>query len=174
MYGFPSAKTDDEAFNSVINYINNVGYFLSTLAFAEGFSRPDTKGKGSSIFFFNHGNPWSGPFQGKASHVLDVAFLFQNYNDKLDEKPRKGAEDFAVDMMRFVSGEEVWGSCYDKEQARTAMVYGDEGVKMTDARMGREAGRNPELYMLSQEVEGGVDRLMEVFETFMMSASGGG
>ena len=169
MYDFPSAKTDEEAFACVINYINDIGYYLSTLAFAEGFSRPNTSGKGSSMFFFNHGNPWPGPFQGKASHVLDVAFLFQNCSHVLTDQQRKGAEDFAIDMMRFVSGEEVLGSSHEKDQAGLAMVYGDEGVKIAHARDGKESGRNVNLLSIAREVGG--DKLMEVFEKFMM---GGG
>ena len=172
MYDFPSAKTDDEAFACVINYVNDVGYYLSTLAFGEGFSRPNTPGKGSSIFFFNHKNPWPGLFQGKASHVLDVAFLFQNYNHVLSDQQRKGAEDFAIDMMRFVSGEEVLGSDHEKEQGSMATVYDDEGVKIAHARHGTESGRNVDLNEIAEEV--GSDKLMDVFDRLMMSAAGGG
>ena len=101
--------------------------------------------------------------------MLDVAFLFQNYNHVLLDQQRKGAEDFAIDMMRFVSGEEVLGSSHENDQAGMAMVYGDEGVKIAHAREGKESGQNVELISIAREVGG--DKLMEVFEKFMV---GGG
>jgi hypothetical protein len=167
LYSFDSASTDDEAFGCFLNYINDVGYYLATLAFGQGFSRPRSPGKGSSVFFFNHGNPWNGPFKGKASHVLDVAFLFQNYNHLLGAEQKKGSEDFAVDMMRFVSGEEVLGTSYEKEGRMMAMVYGDGGVKIADAKKGSDSGRRIEIIEVAEQVGG--DKLMEVFERFMMS-----
>ncbi len=43
----------------------------------------------------------------KRARWSTVAFLIQNYNYTLSGQQRKGSADFAVDIVRFVSGEEV-------------------------------------------------------------------
>lgn len=173
MYNFPSGKSSASeedharAFDAVIAYINDVGYYLSTISFAEGFSRPNDSSNGSSIFFFNHGNPWDGPFKGKASHVLDVVFMFQNYNHLMSEQQRRSAERFGIDIIKFVRGE--WEVSNNSADALKAMVYGDDGVKIADAKNGDEVGRNSKILEIANAV--GRDKLMDVFERFAMIAS---
>lgn len=38
------------------------------------------------VFHFNEPNPWEGRFKGVAGHLTDTAFLFQNYEEYLDEE----------------------------------------------------------------------------------------
>lgn len=54
-----------------------------------------------------------------------------------------------------------------------AMVYGDTGVTVGDARVGGSVGRNGEVREVGGGDCGGADLLMEVFERFVGTASGG-
>ncbi|KAJ4193605.1 hypothetical protein NW755_003599 [Fusarium falciforme] len=48
-------------------------------------------------------------FRGMHStHILDISFLLQNYNDKLDNTQRAAAEEFAKAVIAFVHGEKPW------------------------------------------------------------------
>ncbi|CVK96625.1 related to triacylglycerol lipase V precursor [Fusarium mangiferae] len=57
---------------------------------------------------FSEPNPWDGPFKGRSTHILDVAFLFQNFNDHLNETQQASAVRFATDVITFACGKKPW------------------------------------------------------------------
>ncbi|KAF4967731.1 hypothetical protein FSARC_4792 [Fusarium sarcochroum] len=71
---------------------------------------------------FSEPNPWDGPFKGHSTHILDVAFLLQNFNNHLDDTQRASAVQFAEDVITFVHGEEPW-EAFSKAQG-TAILRG--------------------------------------------------
>ncbi|KAK4948643.1 hypothetical protein LTR10_012647 [Elasticomyces elasticus] len=168
-YGFTgpaAAKGDEAAFVNFLQFATDIGYYAATTSFARGW--PENK----KIFtwFFNEPNPWSGPFQGRTTHVLDVVFLFQNFNDKLPAEQRAAAEGFAVDLMKFVSGQEPWPA-YSPAH-KTAKVFGPSKgesapvTKVVDDAEGPETKRGLVILELGKEV--GFDKLAEVFGRFQM------
>lgn len=174
LYDFAAAKDDEEsAFLSLLAFINDVSFTLGTLAFAKGFC---AAGVPTNAFFFNEGNPWPGQFQGRATHVLDVVFLFQNYNDKLPAAQRKAAEQFGLDFARFVSGRDPWERFEDREGGRCVKVYGPSGGAEGDAKaqvrvvkdalVSRETGRKPEIVQIADTV--GWNTLGAVFVDFIL------
>ncbi len=50
--------------------------------------------------------PLDGPFKGKSTHVLDVAFVFQNFNHKLSDEQVRSAQLFGRDIVSFTNGED--------------------------------------------------------------------
>lgn len=172
LYGFGDAKDDESAFLKLLDFINDVSFTLGTLAFAKGFSARST----TNVFFFNEGNPWPGQFQGRATHVLDVVFLFQNYNDKLPPAQKKAAEQLGIDFARFVAGQEPWAKFEDTDGSRHVKVYGPSstddasgGAKagiVKDALSSRETGRKPEIVEIANRV--GWDTLGAVFIDFIL------
>lgn len=174
-YGFtkatPDPKEDDEAaFLGFLHFVNDIGYYAATTSFARGWPQSSSAST-SKIFpyFFNEPNPWPGPYTGEATHILDVAFLFQNYNDKLPPAQRAAAEGFGLDLMKFVAGQAPWEG-YTPEQ-RKAKVFGpskgEDGQATTavieDAESA-QTGRRLTILELGKEV--GFDKLAEAFGRF--------
>ncbi|KAF2995977.1 hypothetical protein E8E14_004570 [Neopestalotiopsis sp. 37M] len=94
--------TEDQTFRNVLQYISDVAFLAPAILMAAGF--PNT----SYVYAFNEPNPWEGAFKGEASHILDVAFIFQNYNEHLNESQRASAVTFGQDIIKFVNGEAPW------------------------------------------------------------------
>jgi len=175
-YGFKSpplkdpAEDDEASFMNFLYFCTAIGYYAATTSFARGW--PDTPSSSSKLFtfFFNEPNPWPGAFQGQATHVLDVVFLFQNYNDKLPPAQRAAAEGFALDLMRFVAGQAPWEANTAKQ--RKAKVFGpskgtSEAVtKVVDNAESEEGGRRTAILELGSQV--GLDKLSEAFGRFQM------
>jgi carboxylesterase type B len=176
LYDFTSSPDDPEqTFLQVLQFINDISFTLGSLAFAKGFSAAGTK---TNLFFFNEPNPWPGKFTGKATHVLDVVFLFQNYNEKLPPQQRKAAEQMGLDFARFVSGQEPWERFEDRDGGRRAKVYGPSSTStearqgearvqvVEDALKGKDTERKPEIVQIADQV--GWDTLAAVFVDFIL------
>jgi carboxylesterase type B len=167
LYSFSSATDEEASFLQFLQLVADVSFHLGTLAFAKGFS---AAGVPTNIFCFNEPNPWPGLFQGKATHVLDVVFLFQNYNDKLPKGQREAAEAMGLDFARFVSGQKPWEVFEDKDGERCAKAYGPsegevKGVVVKDVVKGSDTGRKPEVVEIADKV--GWDLLASVFVDFL-------
>lgn len=178
-YGFTSpaladpTEDDEGAFMNFLNFVNDIGYYGGTTSFARGWpNSTESKLKSDSkifTFFFNEPNPWPGPYQGLATHVLDVVFLFQNYNDKLPPKQRAAAEGFGLDLMRFVAGQTPWEA--NQPGHRSAKVFGPSTrdgttptTKLIADSESPESGRRMAILELGKEV--GFDKLAEAFGRF--------
>ncbi|KAF2144753.1 uncharacterized protein K452DRAFT_285078 [Aplosporella prunicola CBS 121167] len=60
------------------------------------------------LYHFNAANPWPGPDAGEATHILDAAFLFQNFSAQLTSAQQSVAAAFALDVIAFARGEAPW------------------------------------------------------------------
>jgi len=170
-YGFNSpalataAEDDEAAFKNYLHFVNDVGYYAATVSFARGW--PESK---LLTFAFNEPNPWPGLFTGEATHVLDVVFLFQNYNDKLSPAQKKAAEGFGLDFARFISGQQPWPA-YSKAQ-RNAKVFGPsvEGSEAVTRIIGdneaEESGRRTKILGIGQDI--GFDALSAAIVRFQI------
>ncbi|KAJ5831956.1 hypothetical protein N7474_000267 [Penicillium riverlandense] len=76
-YGITEDTPDETATSSILNYINGIALFAPTLSFARGWFFS------AFVYYFNEGNPWEGPMKGRANHILDRAYLFQNFREFL-------------------------------------------------------------------------------------------
>ncbi|CAH0003205.1 unnamed protein product [Clonostachys byssicola] len=117
-YQINEAVSDDAAFHRIVALLTDVGFYAPLEIAVRGW--PNTHGR--YLYHFNAPNPFSGPLQGKASHVLDVAYAFQNYNDYLSPSDVGVARDFALAIVRFVyKGQPGWPAWSDD-------ALGDPGV----------------------------------------------
>ncbi|KAK5256127.1 hypothetical protein LTR40_010593, partial [Exophiala xenobiotica] len=145
-YGFtgsPAAEAegkddDDVAFMNFLQLATDIGYYAATTSFVRGWPESGAGASKCYTFCFNEPNPWPGPFQGKATHVLDVAFLFQNYNDKLGPEQKAAAEGFGLDFMKFVAGQDPWQN--STAAHRTAKVFGPSNNNKGGGEAGAGAG----------------------------------
>ncbi|KAL2222273.1 putative carboxylesterase [Thermoascus aurantiacus ATCC 26904] len=124
-YGLSENTPDEEAFTAVLNFMNDVSFFAPVLKFAQGWDG------NAYVYYFNEGNPWDGPWKNRASHILDLAYLFQNYREFLTPAQQAVASAFAEDLFMFCHGLPPWPAVKngDIENGFTARVYGPSDVK---------------------------------------------
>ncbi|KAK2053039.1 carboxylesterase [Colletotrichum caudatum] len=155
-YEISEAASDGEALVRILQFASDLAFRASAELYAKSFHGD------SYLLEFAERNPWEGPFTGHSTHVLDVAFLFQNYNEHLGEEQRRTAGAFAADVIDFVRGEAPWRRLQD---TAGRMVY-EHGAR-TYKEDGAGSGRYDSVLGLGEEV--GLDSLLKAWETFMFS-----
>ena len=165
-----SSVSEDAAFINFLEFSNDVSFFGATTAYARGWPHSSTDDPKVYTFFFNEPNPWDGLYKGRATHVLDVVFLFQNHNHNLSPAQLAAAEQMGLDWMRFVAGQVPW-EAYTAEK-RAAKVFGPSGgdngkatSKVVDGE-GLENGRGKAILEIGDKV--GWDRLNEIVGRFRL------
>jgi hypothetical protein len=80
-YNFLNISTNSptEAVDKVLQFANDIGFYTPLVSIASGWP------KKAYVIHFKEPNPWPGRYHGVATHILDAAFLFQNYNEFLDD-----------------------------------------------------------------------------------------
>lgn len=101
-YGISATASDDEAFPRVLEFINDITFFTPVMAYVRGW--PGT----AYVYYFNEENPWEGPWKGRASHIVDLAYFFQTFNEFLTEDQRAVGRAMVEDFFRFVHGVAPW------------------------------------------------------------------
>ncbi|KAJ4296317.1 hypothetical protein N0V90_006362 [Kalmusia sp. IMI 367209] len=164
-YNITSSTNDDEALISILRFATEISFYAPALAFAKGW--PKTKENKYFLYHFNEGIPWEGKFQGEAGHILDVAFLFQNYNEFLTEEQKKVARAYGEDFIEFVNGNDPWPPVEGDQFG--ARVYGpsNDGITTKYVASGNpaEVGRDDRVLKLGEQL--GFDTVMDVFQNFL-------
>ncbi|KAL3426702.1 carboxylesterase [Phlyctema vagabunda] len=161
-YKIEESLSNDEAVLPVLRFATDIGFLAPTLTYAKGWER------NSYVYCFNEPNPWEGRFKGHSCHILDVAFLFQNYNDHLSNAQRQSAVNFAKDVIAFVNGQAPWTSF---NSDNTVKVYGPsdgalEAVSFVLPGKGNDKTRRRGA--IFQFVENpGLDVISNAFSTFL-------
>ena len=164
-YNIEPSTNDDEALMSILRFISEIGFYAPTIAFAQGW--PQSKDNKVFLYHFNEGIPWEGKFKGEAGHILDVAYLFQNYNEHLSEEQKKVARAYGEDFIEFVNGNDPWPPF--EGDTLGARVYGpsSEGITTKYVASGNpvDVGRDDRILKLGEQI--GFDSIMEVFQNFV-------
>lgn len=160
-YGIGTASNDDEAMKLVIDLATDIAYVAPALAHARSFP-------GKKIYYqFNEPNPWDGIFKGSSTHMLDAAFLFQNFNEHIPSEAQEVAKSLAVDFIKFTHGESPWAE-FDQDQARVR-TYGPSGKSTVDVvgNNGWEFGRRDVLWKLTEAGKIDLDQLSVAWNMFV-------
>ncbi|EAW06756.1 putative carboxylesterase [Aspergillus clavatus NRRL 1] len=160
-YKITKEMADDEAFTAILNYINDIAFFAPVLAFAEGW-------RGNAyVYYFNEGNPWDGPWKDQASHILDLAYLFQNFREFMMPAQQTLAVTFAEDVFKFCHGIEPWPAAIpgDLKTKFTARTYkSSSSVGQVNAPYGEGSSRRSILFDYAGQVS--LDELADVLNVF--------
>lgn len=113
------------------------------------------------VYRFNEPNTWPGPWQGRATHIHDLTFLLNNFNEKMAPEQVWLAEEFAGDVVAFVNGRVPWESFGKGGKAKVLSVEG-KGVRVDEPS---EVGRRGVMGELAGEV--GYDALAGAMGRFM-------
>ncbi|EWZ84230.1 hypothetical protein FOCG_11821 [Fusarium oxysporum f. sp. radicis-lycopersici 26381] len=123
-YGIDSSVESNsfKATEPILNFANDIMFALPTTYFSKAWSQSSISGTDAFICHFNCPNPWNGPWKGYATHIQDIAFVLQNYNEHLSKGQRLCAERYARDIIAFTNGEQPWPA-YQESSSLGAMVY---------------------------------------------------
>lgn len=164
-YNISSSLTKEEGAEAVVLFATDIGFLLPAHTFAEGFL-----GK-VNLYYFNEHNPWEGRFKGFSSHILDVAFLFQNYNHLLSPVQAESARKFASDIISFANGKTLWKN-FSSNTEEAIKVYGpsagegsEKEVKMVSARDVVASQRRSDIFQFKENP--GLDNISNAFGMFM-------
>ncbi|KAF4996281.1 hypothetical protein FDECE_12525 [Fusarium decemcellulare] len=119
-YKISEGDEGKDAFHKIIALLTDVGFHAPTSIALKGWPR----NKDRYGYHFNAANPFPGPLNGKASHVLDVAYAFQNYNQFLSEADVDVAEDFASAIINFVKNGSPGWAAWSQKDPKNFMVFG--------------------------------------------------
>ncbi|KAJ5268627.1 hypothetical protein N7505_004385 [Penicillium chrysogenum] len=112
----------EDALKSILQFANDISFFIPVLNYGHCWSG------NAFIYHFNEPNSWDGPWKGYATHLLDVSYLFQNYNEALSEPQRAVASQFARDLVAFSCGRAPWPVFKYETKDFYARVYGGQGT----------------------------------------------
>ncbi|PNS18120.1 hypothetical protein CAC42_3565 [Sphaceloma murrayae] len=162
IYNISASTDDDTAFILILRFMNDIGFYAPLAAYAANFV---AAGRNAYVYHFNVPNPWDGMWKGEANHILDVAYLFQNYNEKIpSDAGREVAKKMGATFIDFVVGK----APLEKRTSGggKAVVFGEDSVQITDD-VPTQTGRREAFEKLGREI--GFDALDKTFGTFLMS-----
>lgn len=163
-YNITPSTPDEEAILIILRFASEISFYAPSRAFAQGW--PNTKDSKIFLYHFNEGIPWPGRFQGEAGHILDVVYLFQNYNEHLSAEGKKLAIKYAEDFINFVNGEDPWPPVQNGKFG--ARVYGPSSggttVKYVEDGKPEDVGRNDRVLKLGEKA--GLDNILAAFQNF--------
>jgi hypothetical protein len=124
IYGIDAHATSnsDKSTKKVLDFCNDITFALPVDAFARVWSGRVVPRSDAFVYHFNCPNPWEGKWKDHATHVLDITFVLQNYNDHLSPGQRQCAVRFAEDIITFVQGGSPWPAYQCSGMAGT-MIY---------------------------------------------------
>lgn len=160
---------DEEAFPAVLRFANDIAYTAATMTMACGFR------DSAFVYCFNEGNPWEGPWKGCANHILDVAYLFQNFHDFMNPREKAISVAFAEDVLKFCHGQVPWPAIApdaDLYNGFFSQIYGASQQGIFTAyywrnAFGEKTRRRSFLFDCEKTVS--LDEFMKVFQEMMMS-----
>jgi carboxylesterase type B len=163
-YGITPNLPDQIALHSILAFGTDIEFFAPAISLAKGW-------RGNAyVYHFNEPNPWDGEWKGEATHILDVAFLFQNYNEFLPPSQKDMAVKFASDFIQFVNGEAPWAVFETDNQG--AMVYGPSLERISavwssyvEGKPKQQSGRTSTIFKLGEGIP--LDELSAAWGDFL-------
>ncbi|KAF9774789.1 hypothetical protein IL306_007178, partial [Fusarium sp. DS 682] len=159
LYGISAtgAESDDQIRLKIIQFGTDLKFFASSMHYASFWPTQ------SWLYYFNESNPWDGPHQGRSCHCLDIAYLFLNYKNVMNEDQKKTAMRFARDIIEFTNGEAPWAEFKSSGKIR---VYGshleDKGAELEAKEL--SAGPSLEIQALWEDI--GLDNLARAWDAY--------
>jgi hypothetical protein len=160
-YGITPTTGDDEAFLRVLQFGTDIAFFAPVHSFATAWPG------NSYIYHFNEPNPWEGPWKGQSGHVLDVSFLFMNFEAFLTAEQKAVGESFAGNFIKFFNGIMAWPA-FKQDTPFSLIIGGSERSRgptyVSHSHDPKETGRRQEIYVFAQVV--GLDALIDAWNAF--------
>ncbi|KUJ23279.1 alpha/beta-hydrolase [Mollisia scopiformis] len=153
--------SDSVALRNVLQFATDIGFFATGVTWARGWP-----GK-AWMYHFNELNPWDGEWKGESGHVLDVAYLFQNFDEHLAQAEQAVAKQFAGDFINFMNGETRWPLFESGNEG--AMTYGPSSdgkcSEYVEGITSEKSGRKNTIFELADSV--GIEELSAAWGNFL-------
>lgn len=164
-YEISEDTPDAKALASALAYANDISFSAPALSYALGWAG------NTYVYYFNEGNPWDGPWRGRANHILDVIHLFQNFNELMSPEQAAVGTAFAEDFFKFCHGVAPWPATSSQIDGSSARIYGpsDRGIttSVSPHLFGGDTLRRRILFDCASEVS--LDDFAKVLREFMSS-----
>ncbi|BCS25309.1 uncharacterized protein APUU_50020S [Aspergillus puulaauensis] len=121
-YAISENLNSDDRLKAILQFANGICFFLPVLNYGHCWSGH------AFIYHFNEPNPWDGPWKCYASHILDIAYLFLNYNESWSVSQCTVAVQFAKDLIAFSNGRAAWPAFKWETKGFYSRVYGGRGL----------------------------------------------
>lgn len=135
-YNIGDSGSENDNYTNILNFGNDIGFLAPVLCYAHGWDA------NAFVYFFTEPNTWEGPWKGRANHILDVAYLFQNYNDHLSPDQQETAVAFGTDLINFANGRAPWPVFNFAAKELNAKVYGATNPESVNFRVEVVSGPN--------------------------------
>ncbi|RMJ17766.1 hypothetical protein CDV36_002575 [Fusarium kuroshium] len=159
-YNIRDNTPDEESLLIITQAITDVGYYALSVKLAESFPGDSVLGH------FNEPNPWDGVHVGRANHILDVAYLWGNYDEKYGPENRRVARALAEDVLSFVNGGNSLPVFRGEE--KNVVVYGpgiDDVSRQILRWDDRSTARDGSIFKVAKEA-GGLGKLLQALLSF--------
>ena len=156
-YHIEDDTSDDDAWLSILSFANDICFHAPARAYVTAWP------SAAYQYRFREPNPWDGPWKGHSTHVLDVAYLFLNYNEFLTPPQTAFATQFATDVISFVNGVSPFPA-FEQASPFVKEYISDTGEDHVKGRGKREDSVWPELFSRV-----GYDTLSAVWAKFLSS-----
>ncbi|KAK6428732.1 hypothetical protein LTR95_015124 [Oleoguttula sp. CCFEE 5521] len=158
-YDLPA--NDDEAFVKILEVSNDLQFYAPTIAFAKLLSKDSEV----YVYRFNEPNTWPGTFKGRTTHIHDLVFLLQNFNENLSDGQKDLAVEFAYDVIRFANGVEPWTPYHGEARVAKVLKAGDVKIVSDEPAL---TERRSIVFEITEEI--GWDVYAEAFSTWFSGA----
>lgn len=172
-YGLDVAATTNtqQTTKLVLDFLADVSFALPARYLAQAWASSPSPDVKCFLYHFNCPNPWEGPWQGHATHALDIMFVLQNYSQHLAMGQEQCALRFSKDLIAFANGADPWPAC-EPGGKPSAMVYnapmvgGFDESKFVEDGSPALTGRKNDLVELVGEHK--LDMLVEACQHFLV------
>lgn len=144
--------------------MNDIFFLAPVLSISQGWTG------NAYVYYFNEENPWEGPWKGRASHILDLAYLFQNYSEFQTPAQQAVGTAFAEDVFKFCHGVAPWPAISGITDGFTARTYGPSSTQTAGEvkqQYGGGSQRRSILFDHADQVS--LDELVKVLTVFKTS-----
>lgn len=159
-YNIAPSSEDGPAFESVLQFGGDLSFYAPTLAFAQSLA----ESMPVYMYRFNEPNDWPGPWEGRSTHIHDLTYLLQNFNDFLRADQSRLAEEYATDVLKFIHQKVPWQNWTKEQKVAKVLATNGGGVKED---VPEQTDRRRILLDLADQV--GFDAVSGAFHRFMAS-----
>jgi carboxylesterase type B len=118
-----AAGEDDNGGNGFLRLVHDIPFYAPAAIIAGAWA-----GGPSYLYHFSEPNPWPGRWARHAAHLMDIAFLWQNYDEALAPAPRQVSQRFSGGLIAFIHGRATADYLYKRDFWFFTMVASHRGA----------------------------------------------
>lgn len=162
LYQIKDDASDGDAFAAIVKMITDIVFYTPALRSAETFPGP------SYVAHFNEPNPWEGPWKGQTNHILDIAYLWGNYDGKYSSQSAKVANALAETVISYTWQKDDLPDFHDAEKVTVFGPSDNKIIKVVTSAQDMATQREHQILNLGADM-GGLDAIRAAIDQFLIS-----